>query len=98
MDAQAYRTKIRADCALQGVELTRTRLLAGHYSQRKRPFVEEWIRETDARAGALSDADQREIDRSIARSSNRIALWVGGIANLVALAALAVAIIALGRP
>jgi len=91
-DRRQQRDVIRAQCAQQGVERTRERLVLGHYQGTKRAFAEEWLRETDARAGALSAADEREIDRGISRRANSISFWVGITANCIAVVALAVAI------
>lgn len=52
-----------------GADATRRALIEGKLGERKSRIAQAWLAGKDA----VSDAEQREIDRNIARGANRIA-------------------------
>jgi hypothetical protein len=91
---RSERAALRERFEAEGVDAIREKLSRQAYSGRKRTIAEEWVNEQLAAQAEVAAGEQREIDRSIARQSNRISFWIGVSGNAIALLALAVAVYA----
>ena len=69
-----------------GLATVREKLSRDAYSGRKRLYAQEWVDEQLAAQAEVAAAEQREIDRGIARQANRITFWIGVSGNAIALA------------
>jgi len=83
-DKIALEREVVTNCETIGIEGVRDKLAQRAYSGMRRRMAEAWLEEAIA-------VREREIDRNIARSGNRITFWTAVSGNVIAVLALAVA-------
>jgi len=86
-----------ASCERAGIEGVRNAILRNAYPYEQKVIAQQWLTDAERRRDELDGANQREIDRSIARDSSRAAFRLGVSGNVIALGALAVSVYALLR-